>query len=97
MHNTRAPFPFSVVSLCTGIVAVLAVSYIGLIAVVMSYATITVEFSQSMKNDEAAVALLESEYLSSVAHIETLDYRALGYTAPLAKRFVPSASMTAMR
>lgn len=89
--------PFSIVSLCTGIVAVLAVSYIGLIAVVMSYATITVEFSQSMKNDEAAVAVLEAQYLSSVARIETLDYHALGYSAPVTKSFVPSASQTAMR
>ena len=97
MHNTRAMFPFSIVSLCFGAVAVLAVSYIGLIAVIMSYATLTVEFSQSMKNDEAAVAVLESAYLSSVAHIESLDYRSLGYAAPLAKVFVPAALTTAMR
>lgn len=84
-------------SLCSGTVVVLAVAYIGLIAVVMSYATLTLEFSQSVKNDEAAVAVLESQYLRGVARIESLDYHTLGYAAPREKVFVPAASMTALR
>lgn len=84
-------------SLCTGTVAVLAIVYIGLIAVVMSYVALTVEFSQSVKNDEAAVAVLEGNYLSNIARIENLDYHAEGYVAPLATIFVPATSMTALR
>lgn len=97
MHNLRFHLPFSLVSLGVGMVAVLAVTYIGLIAVVMSYATLTVEFSQSVKNDEAALAMLESRYLAQVAHIETIDYRAIGYALPVSKTFVPATSMTALR
>lgn len=78
-------------------VGVLAITYIGLIAVVMSYATLTVEFSQSVKNDEAALAVLESQYLAHIAHIETIDYRAIGYALPVSKIFVPETSMTALR
>lgn len=84
-------------SLCAGTVAVLAVVYIGLIAVVMSYAAFTVEFSQSVKDDEAAVATLESRYLDGIAQLQALDYHAAGYTAPLAKTFVPATSNTALR
>ncbi len=84
-------------SLCSGTVAVLAIVYIGLIAVVMSYVALTVEFSQSVKNDEASVAVLEGKYLSNIARIENLDYRAEGYVAPLATIFVPATSMTALR
>ena len=91
------PFKFSLVSLCTGAVGVLAVVYIGLIAVVMSYAALTVEFSQSVKNDEAALAVLESEYLSGVARIESTDYHSAGYVAPTEKTFVPATSVTALR
>ena len=84
-------------ALCTGTVAVLAVSYIGLIAVVMSYAALTVEFSQSVRNDEAEVALLEQQYLSAVAGVAGTDYATAGYVKPLAELFVPTASVTALR
>lgn len=97
MHNLRSRFPFSFFSLCTGAVGVLLVTYIGLIAVVMSYAALTVEFSQSVKNDEATVAVLESQYLASVAHITTTDYRAEGYAKPIAQVFVPAKNVTALR
>lgn len=88
---------FSLLSLCSGTVGVLAIVYIGLIAVVMSYATLTVEFSQSVKNDEASVATLEGDYLSNIATIQNIDYHTIGYTAPLAELFVPEKSMTALR
>ncbi len=97
MHSLRAHFPFSFVSLATGIVGVLAVVYIGLIAMVMSYAALSVEFSQSVKNDEAALAVLEAQYLAGVSRIQSMDYRAAGYAAPIAKHFVPASSVTALR
>ena len=97
MSNVRFHLPFSFISLCSGTVAFLAVVYIGLIAVVMSYVALTVEFSQSVKNDEAAVAVLEGKYLAHIARIENLDYHAEGYVAPLATIFVPATSMTALR
>lgn len=88
---------FSFLSLCTGLVAVLAVAYIGTIAAVMTYAALTVEFSQSVKDDEAMVALLDAQYLTKVNQIETSDYHTLGYATPQKKVFVPSASVTALR
>ncbi|MFA5998151.1 MAG: hypothetical protein WC814_02080 [Candidatus Paceibacterota bacterium] len=97
MHNLRFHLPYSVVSLCFGAVAVLLVAYIGLIAVVMSYATLTVEFSQSVRNDESAVAVLEGRYLAGVLHITNIDYSAEGYAKPVAKEFVRAESATALR
>ena len=97
MPNFRFHLPFSFLSICAGTVAVLAVSYIGLIAVVMSYAALTVEFSQSVKNDESSVAVLEGQYLDSVASIQSSDYQTLGYAAPSTELFVPATSMTALR
>lgn len=63
----------------------------------MSYAALTVEFSQSVKNDEAAVAILESQYLASVAHITNMDYAGEGYARPVAQTFVRAKSVTALR
>lgn len=97
MYNFAHRLPYSVTSICFGAVAVLAVVYVGLIAVAMSYAALTVEFSQSVRNDETAVATLEGQYLSTMAHITKTDYVAAGYTLPSAKVFVPAKSVTALR
>ena len=66
MRNVTYRFPYSAVSVCSGVVAVLAIAYIGLIAMVMTYAALTVEFSQSVRNDETAVAKLEKQYLATM-------------------------------
>lgn len=97
MYNTHSAFQFPILSLCYGMVGVLSVAYIGLIAVVMSYATLTVEFSQSVKNDEAVVAALEGDYLTSLARMTNTDYVAEGYSKPIRKSFVRAESMTALR
>jgi len=97
MHNFYSRLPFSITALLAGTLATLVVAYIGLIAVVMSYATLTIEFSQSVRDDEAAVAVLESRYLASVAKITNTDYVAAGYALPIAKMFVPTKSVTALR
>ncbi|OGG76258.1 hypothetical protein A2950_02290 [Candidatus Kaiserbacteria bacterium RIFCSPLOWO2_01_FULL_55_19] len=97
MSKFRVHLPFSILSLSYATVGTLLVVYIGLIAVVMSYATLTIEFSQSVKRDEAVIAVLESEYLASVARITNTDYRAAGYAKPLTKTFVRARSVTASR
>lgn len=83
--------------LCYGIVGVLVVAYIGLIAIVMSSAVLTVEFSQSVKNDTAAVATLEQHYLASVARIAGTNYANEGYAKPLKTAFVTTENVTALR
>lgn len=97
MYKFTTHFPFSIVSLCLGAIAVLATIYIGLIAVVMNYAALTVEFSHSVKDTESSVATLEAQYLSSVARIEEVDYRTVGYVKPQTRIFVPVTSVTALR
>lgn len=89
--------PYSPRSLATALVALLTVVYIALIAVVMSYATLTVEFAESVRNGEAEVATLEAEYLAMVSAISTSDYRAAGYVKPSAKTFVAAERGTALR
>lgn len=83
--------------MCYGTAGVLLVVYIGLIAVIMSYATLTVEFSQSVRNNEATVAVLERQYLANVAHITSINYATEGYTKPTIKTFVRAESSTALR
>lgn len=98
MRNLRLHLPsFSPLSLAGGAVAVLAVVYIGLIAAVMSYAALTIEFAQSVKNDEASVATLESQYLAAIARITTTNYVAEGYVIPSVETFVRARSATALR
>ena len=97
MHNFHSRLPFSLVAFCSVTLAVLAIVYVGLIAVVMSYAALTIEFSQSVRNDESAVAVLERHYLSVVAQITGTDYAAAGYALPVAKLFVPVKNVTALR
>ena len=84
-------------SLSASVVAVLLVTYIGLIAVVMSYAALTVEFSQSVRDDEAAVAKLEASYLAGVSRVTRTDYLAAGYAKPAATIFIREQGATALR
>jgi hypothetical protein len=97
MYNFIYRLPYSVTSLFVTLIAVLTVAYIGLIAVAMSYAALTVEFSQSVRNDEAAVAVLERQYFVTMTNITKTDYAAAGYTTPSVKVFVPAKSVTALR
>lgn len=97
MHKSILHFPFSPVRFCIGIVAILLVVYIGLIATVMSYAALTIEFSQSVRNDESDVAALEGKYLDNVARTTTTDYLAEGYARPAVTTFVPAKNATALR
>lgn len=89
--------PYAPTTLAAGLVGLLVVAYLALIAVVMSYAALTVEFSQSVRNDEATVAALESRYLARIAEITSIDYTAAGYEKPVAQIFVASESGTARR
>jgi hypothetical protein len=97
MHKLRTYFPYSIVSVCYGAVATLGTVYIGLIAVVMSYAALTVEFSQSVRNDEASIAALEARYLATVAEITSTDYTIAGYAKPVSLSYVSKQGPTALR
>ncbi|MFA6385503.1 MAG: hypothetical protein WCW29_02035 [Candidatus Paceibacterota bacterium] len=63
----------------------------------MSYATLTIEFSQSVRNDESAVAALEGQYLSMISQITNTNYAEDEYAVPIAKIFVSAKSTTALR
>lgn len=87
---------FSLVHLLAGANALLALGYIALIAVVMSYAAMHVEFAQEVRSDEAAVATLESSYLASLDSLTSTDYGQLGYVKPATKIFVEGNVHTAI-
>jgi len=97
MRNLSYRLPLSPVALSGSAAALLALVYVMLIAVVMSYAALTVEFAQSVRNDEAAVADLEAAYLAKVSEITTTDYVAAGYAKPVAQVYVAAKSVTALR
>ncbi len=97
MSKSRFHLPFSLISLCGGAVAILALAYIGLIAAVMSYGAVTIEFSQSVTNDQAAVGTLEQRYLAQIAQITSTNYLAEGYVVPAQQIFVAAKSATALR
>lgn len=97
MRNQQSYLSFSLLALCSWIAAILAITYIALLAVVMNYAALTVEYSQSVRNKEAEIAKFESKYLSAIARIATTDYIAEGYVQPINKTFVRTNSATALR
>lgn len=88
---------FTPVSLTTFVAGALATGYLALIAVVMGYAAVTVEFTQSLRDDESKIAELESAYLAAVSEVTSLDYVRAGYQKPVAQSFVPTRSVTALR
>ena len=96
MRNPFSGRPISYFSLLVGANVGLLVSYFALIAFVMSYAALTVEFGQEVRDNEAVVASLESSYLSSLGRIQKVDYASLGYAKPVVKVFVPGKPQTAL-
>lgn len=96
-RSRALPLPLSPVACALALAVTLGVAYIGLMATVMSYASMTVGFSQSLRDDEASIASLESQYLDQLAAVNSTDYAALGYVKPSEQLFVPQAVQTALR
>ena len=84
------------ISVLSGVSGLLLVGYFSLIATVMSYAALQVEFGQSVRGDEAAVATLESTYLAEVAALNQIDYTAEGYIKPVVLTFVTGTPKAAI-
>lgn len=97
MRKVIQKVAFSSVAMSGGVVLLLALVYIALIAVVMSYAAVTIEFTQSVRNDSSIVADLESQYLSMVSETTAIDFLAEGYVKPKAQIYVETKSATALR
>jgi hypothetical protein len=97
MRNFHFALPFRIIPTCYALIGVLVLGYIITIAVVMSYAALTIEFTQSVRNDTSAVARLEKQYLTEVARITAIDYTREGYAKPETKLFVRAKSGTALR
>ncbi|MDO8624024.1 MAG: hypothetical protein Q7R54_01585 [bacterium] len=85
-----------VVPLLIGGNALLVLGYIALIAVVMSYAALHVEFAQEVRSDEAVVASLESAYLARLSQVTATDYIEAGYRKPMEKTYVAHNPQTAL-
>jgi hypothetical protein len=86
---------FPAVTLLVGLNALFVLLYVGIMAIVMSYATMQIEFAQSVRTDEASVAMLESSYLTAVDQVTQVNYLGQGYGKPTAELFVTSAAQTA--
>lgn len=81
----------------TGLIGTLLVVYIGLIALVMSYASVTISYAESIKDDESQVAVLETQYLESLATLTSIDYSEHGYVVPQVTAYVRETGVTALR
>lgn len=92
MRSLQRPLP-----IVLALVGTFLVTYIALIAVVMTYASLSIEFSQSVKSDESAVAILEAQYLDAVNQIAAINYGVTGYATPEKLTYVATPSATARR
>ncbi len=98
MHKIRTiSLHWSATTFLVWVASILLLVYIALISIVMTYATLTVEFAESVRDDQSAVASLEASYLEEVRALSSVDYRSLGFVEPKAKVFVKSAPVTALR
>ncbi len=97
MRSLQFNFPFRALPFCYAVIGVLLLCYLATVAMVMSYAALTIEFTQSVRNDTSVVALLEKQYLAEVAGITSVDYGREGYAKPQVKLFVRAKSGTALK
>ena len=97
MRSLHFNFPFRALPFCYAIIGTLLLCYLATVAMVMSYAALTIEFTQSVRNDTSVVAQLEKQYLAGVADITSVDYSFEGYEKPQIKHFVRAKSGTALK
>ncbi len=80
------------------IAGILLVSYLALLAFIMVYGTLQMQFAQRVRDTSAQVGVLESQYLSLITQINKSDPSTLGFTKPVAIAYVtdtaqPTVSM----
>jgi hypothetical protein len=80
----------------TALVLTLLVSYVALIAFVMSYGAVETEMAQAVRDASAQVSTLESQSLAGSTAFGALNPRALGYTTPVDKAFVTGTAKAAL-
>jgi len=96
MHSAAFINRFSPVQYLLAINVLLVVTYIGLIAFVMSYAAIETELAQSVRDASAQVSVLEVAYFNKTAELGAVNPVQLGYSAPIAKSYVNGTVRAAM-
>lgn len=92
-----ARFALSPVKALAALAVFLTLTYVALIAVVMNYAALTVEFAESARDKEASLAALENTYFSRLELVTNTNYVAAGYDKPVSQTFVSGAPLTALR
>lgn len=74
------------------IAGVLLVSYIALIATIMVYGTLQMQFAQRVRDTSAHVGVLESQYLSLITQINKTNPSTLGFTKPVSIAYVTNTT-----
>jgi len=98
MLNTLSNFyaRISFTRALTVLVLLLLVSYVGLIAFVMSYGAVETETAQAVRDSSAQVSTLEGQYLAASAKLSVLNPSTIGYATPSDKSFVIGKTEAAM-
>lgn len=97
-HSISAVAEFPFIPTLSFIAGVLLVSYLAMLAFIMVYGTLQMQFAQRVRDTSAQVGVLESQYLSLVTQINKTDPSTLGFTKPVAIAYVtdtaqPTVSM----
>lgn len=74
------------------IAGVLLVSYLALIATIMVYGTLQMQFAERVRDTSAQVGVLESQYLALITQINKTDPSSLGFTKPVSIAYVTNTT-----
>lgn len=92
---TQLPY----ISILSFIAGTLLVSYLALIAFIMAYGTLQMQFAERVRDTSAQVGTLESQYLALVTQINETNPATLGFTKPTSIAYVTDTTqpMVSMR
>lgn len=91
-YNSRAAvLPLPVVSILSVVASILFVTYIALLAIVMTYGVIQTQSAQALSDTRATIGTLETNYLATIKKISATNPDALGFTKPSTVAYVSEA------
>lgn len=81
-HSKAATFPISPISALSITAGILFITYVALLALVMTYGVMQTQSAQALRDTRAAVGTLETHYLTTIKEISAINPSAAGFTKP---------------
>ena len=92
-YNSRsAVLPIPIMSALYMVAGILFITYITLLAIIMTYGVVQTQSAQTLSDTRATVGTLETHYLATIKNISATNPKTAGFTKPSTIAYVSGTS-----